>query len=112
MFTQKTRLEGKTVGTKLAPRDYKKMEELVKKGAYLGVSDFIRDAIKEKLQSIEVIELREVGYKQAKKEVLEYYKHHGEAYPSDAADDLQLDFKLVHKIVAELRKEGKLGDAE
>ncbi len=112
MMPQKTKLEGKTVGTKLAPKDYKKIEEIVRKGAYLGVSDFIRDAIKEKLDSVEVIELREVSYKQAKKEIIEYFKSHNEAYPSDAANELGIDLELTYKIVLELRKEGKLGDIE
>ncbi len=54
------------------------------------------------------IELREVSYEVAKKEVEGYFKSKGEAYPSDASADLGLDYKLVCRITDELRRKGRL----
>jgi len=109
MQLQKIKYRAKTVGTKLTPTEYAQIEELVKNGVYLGVSDFIRHAVREELESLKVIKTRDVDYSQAKKEVLSYFEQFGEAYPSDSANDLGLDLELVHKIVLELKKEGRLG---
>lgn len=103
----KTR-EAKMVGTKLSPYEYEKLHKLVEAGMYLNVSDFVRDAIREKLEGIEVIKVRDVNYRTAKKEVLGYFKKYGEAYPNEAADDLELDFELVCNVVDDLKKEGRL----
>ena len=98
----------KTAGTKLAPAEAEKINALVKAGSYLNVSDFIREAVREKLDSIEVINLRDVDYRTAKKEVLGYYEKYREAYPHEVALNLELDLELVHRITAELKKEKRL----
>ena len=54
------------------------------------------------------IELREVSYEIAKKDIEEYFKSKGEAYPSDASADLGLDYKLVCRITDDLQREGNL----
>ena len=107
---QKTLLSGKTVGTKLTPKEYQEIRLLVKNGIYLGISDFVRDAVREKLETMKVIKTREVDFGQVKKEVLSYYREIKEAFPSDAANDLELDLELVHKAVKELMEEGRLGE--
>ena len=48
---------------------------------YLSVSDFIREAVRDKLRATKVIKVREIDYEQAKKEVLGYYKAYKEAFP-------------------------------
>ena len=57
---------------------------------------------------MEVIEVRNVNKRKAKKEVLEYLKSHGRAYPSDIADALRLDFDIVISIIKDLLKKGKV----
>ncbi len=69
---------------------------------------FIRDAVREKLAAIKVIEYHDVDYETAKKEVAGYFELKHEAYASDASTGLQLDYKLVCKIMDDLLKEGKL----
>jgi hypothetical protein len=69
---------------------------------------FIRDAVREKLAAIKVIECRDVDYETAKVEIAGYFQMKGEAYASDASTDLQLDYKLVIKIMDDLEKEGKM----
>lgn len=75
---------------------------------YLNPSDFIREAVREKLAAIKVIECRDVDYETAKKEIAGYFQMKGEAYASDASTDLQLDYELVCKIMDDLEKEGQL----
>lgn len=97
---------GKVLGAKLTRREIDQINRLVEAGLYLNSSDFIREAVREKLTMIKVIEYRDVDYETAKKEVAGYFQMKGEAYASDASTDLQLDYELVCKIMDELEKEG------
>ncbi|WP_297897536.1 ribbon-helix-helix domain-containing protein [Methanobrevibacter sp.] len=108
--TKEKKPESKTIGTKLAKIEYDEINELVNNGLFLSGSDFVRDAVREKLRRIKVIKIRDIDYDTAKKEVLGYYKSFGEAYISEVADNLELDLELVSKIVQNLIKEGKLGE--
>jgi hypothetical protein len=70
--------------------------------------DFIREAVREKLAAIKVIECRDVDYRTAKKEVAGNFQMKGEAYASDASTDLELDYEQVCQIMDDLEKEGKM----
>jgi len=98
----------KTVGTKLTPREHEEISNLIEAGVYLSVSDFIRDAVRDKLMVIKVIKIREINYQEAKEEVLGYYRNYQEAYDYEVAEDLELDYELVVKITEELKREGRL----
>jgi Arc/MetJ-type ribon-helix-helix transcriptional regulator len=82
----------KTVGTKVTSNEYEKITQLVEAGIYLSNSDFAREAIRDKLRSIEIIKIPQ------------------QAYEDEVADDLELDLKLVMQITEELAKEGRLGE--
>jgi Arc/MetJ-type ribon-helix-helix transcriptional regulator len=97
---------GKVVGAKLTRNEIGQINRLVEAGLYLNPSDFIREAVREKLATIKVIEYRDVDYEAAKKEVAGYFQMKGVAYASDASMDLQLDYELVCKIMDDLEKEG------
>jgi len=99
---------GKVVGAKLTRNEIDQISRLIEAGLYLNPSDFIREAVREKLAAIKVIEYRDVDYETAKKEVAGYFQMKGEAYASDASTDLQLDYELVCKIMDDLEKEGKM----
>lgn len=101
--------EAKTAGTKLTPFEYNKLQKLVKIGMYLSISDFMREAIREKLEAIEIIKVKDIDYKTAKKEILGYYQKYSEAYPHEVAEDLEFDYEFVSKIINELKKEKRLG---
>jgi len=103
---------GKVVGAKLTRNEIAQINRLVEAGIYLNPSDFIRDAVREKLAAIMVIEYRDVDYDTAKKEVAGYFKMKGEAYASDASTDLQLDYELVCKIMDDLEMEGNMETIE
>ena len=100
----------KTIGTKVTKNEYEEITKLVNAGVFLSASDFAREAIRDKLRSINIIKIRDVDYDTAKKEVLGYYKKYKKAYTDVVADDLELDLEIVAHITDELVKEGRLGE--
>ncbi len=90
------------------PNEIGQINKLVEAGLYLNPSDFIRDAVREKLAAIKVIQYRDLDYETAKREVAGYFQMKGEAYASDASTDLELDYELVCRIMDDLEKEGKM----
>jgi len=100
-----------SIGAKIAPEQAAQIRELIEAGLYLNESDFVRDAIRHRLSEIKAIKCRDVDFQTAKKEILEYCKARGKAYPDEAARDLELDFDLVMKATGELRREGRLVEA-
>ena len=101
-------IPGKVVEAKLTPNEIGQINKLVEAGLYLNPSDFIHDAVREKLAAIKVIPYLDLDYGTAKKEVAGYFQMKGEAYASDASIDLELDYELVCKIMDDLEKEGKM----
>jgi len=99
----------KAVGTKVTPREIEEINMLVNAGIYLSVSDFIREAVRDKLRATKVIKIRDIDYNTAKKEVLGYYHSYHEAYDYEVAEDLEIDYELVCEITEELEQEGRLG---
>jgi len=98
----------KTVGTKLTSCEHEEISGLIDAGIYLSVSDFIREAVRDKLRALKVVKLREINYLDAKKEVLGYYRNYSEAYDFEVAEDLELDYDLTVRITNELEQEGRL----
>jgi len=99
---------GKVVGAKLTRDEIEQINRLVEVGLYLNPTDFVREAVSEKLLTIKVVECRDVDYETSKREVAEYFRMRGEAYASDASADLQLDYELVCRIMDDLEREGKM----
>jgi Arc/MetJ-type ribon-helix-helix transcriptional regulator len=100
--------QAKTVGTKLTPREYEEVANLINNGLYLSFSDFLRESIRDKLKATKVIKLRNINYENAKKEILGYYRNYDEAYLSEVSENLELDLELVIQITEELEQEGRL----
>ena len=100
--------ESELVSARLSPRELEGIEKLVDEGFYMNTADFVRTSIREKLESIQVIDVRNVSEEKAKKEIIEYLKSHKKTYPSDIAEALQLDFDTVISVVKELVREGRL----
>ncbi|NMB85012.1 MAG: hypothetical protein GYA29_02035 [Methanothrix sp.] len=96
------------MGSKVSAVELEAIRKIVAAGVYLNTSDFVRDAIRDKLAAIKTIKYRDVDYETAKKEVMGYFRDRGEAYPSEIEEDLELDYKLICQIVDELKREGRL----
>ena len=105
---QKQKEISELVSARLSPKELEEIEKLVEEGFYMNTADFVRTSVREKLESIKVINVRDVSMEKAKKEVVEYLKNNKKSYPSDIADALQLDFDIVLDIVKELIKEGRI----
>ena len=56
----------------------------------------------------EIIILRDIDYKTAKKEILEYYEKFKEAYQDEVANNLRVDLRMTVQIINELIKEKRL----
>lgn len=100
--------EGGLVSARLSPREIEMIEKLVEEGFYMNTADFVRVSVRDKLESIKVIDIRNVDRDKAKEEIIEYLVENRKAYPSDIADALSLDFDLVLEIVKELSREGRV----
>ncbi|MHC1600397.1 MAG: hypothetical protein ACXQS5_06235 [Candidatus Methanospirareceae archaeon] len=98
----------KAVGTKLTLREIQEIQGLVEANMYISISDFVREAVRDKLRVIKVVKVRDIGYEEAKNEVLGYYRSYKEAYPHEVAEDLELDYDLVWKITEELKEEKRI----
>ena len=102
------RAEGGVVASKVSGMELEQIQSLVNAGAYLNTSDFVRQAVRDKLAAIKVIKYQDVDYETAKKEIMGYFQERNEAYPSEIEEDLQLDYSLVCQIIKELKREGRL----
>lgn len=96
---------------KLTPREYEGMERLVKAGYFLNVSDFVRSAVRDKLQALKPTLLRRISAPQARREIYQYIKAHPNVYPDEVADALNLDIETVMGAVAALMAKKRIGES-
>ena len=83
---------GCVIGAKITQSELAQIQDLIDAGVYLNASDFVREAIRNKLAAIKVIKCRDVDYETAKKEIIGYFQRNHEAYPDEISQDLELDF--------------------
>jgi len=102
------------VGAKLSPKEAERIKFLVEDGFYLNTSDFVREAIRDKLREIKVIELEDVDMKTAEKKIINYLEgRKGEdIYPSDIMDDLKIEIEMIFKVLDKLRGAGKIKEVD
>ena len=99
---------GKTIATKVPINIHNQLLSLIESGAYLSISDFLREAIREQLKNYKVTNFREINYLDAKKEVISYFIKYRDCYLDEIAIDLELDFELVFNIINDLISEGRV----
>ncbi len=102
----------KHIGTKLPAEDLNKINRLVEAGIYISNSDFLREAIRDKLKTIEVINEREISQDEAKEEIYNYCKENETTYLSEIANNLELPLIQVNEILLELIAEGIIKEVE
>ena len=77
-------------------------------------SEAIRDAIRslaEEVKGMEVVKIRDISRKQARKEILEFLDKKERAWSSQIADELRFDLSLVNRVLEELWGEKKVEPA-
>ena len=100
-----------TVPISMSPEVVKRIDGARAKLGYRSRNEVVRESIKHFLDEVgemKIIKLREVPRGKAKKEILGYLQKKEVAYPSDIADELRLDYKLVVGIIHELWEEKKV----
>ncbi len=101
------------ISSRLPLKSISEIESLVNEGYYLcAISDFVREAERDKLEEIKEIRLREVSLNDAKEEIYRYLLQNPDSYPYEIANESWLELSLVHEALIELRKDGKAEDVE
>jgi Arc/MetJ-type ribon-helix-helix transcriptional regulator len=57
----------RAVGTKVTQRELKEIQGLIEAGVYISISDFVREAIRDKLRVVKVVKVRDRAYDEAKR---------------------------------------------
>jgi metal-responsive CopG/Arc/MetJ family transcriptional regulator len=99
------------VPVRFPKHELEKIDEAAKRVGAKSRSAFIREATEKHVQEVgglRVIEIRSLGLKEARTEILAYLKEHKEAETFDIANDLRLDLDLTVKALKELWEEGKV----
>ena len=102
---------GDHVGARISRQEVEKLDALVDAGAFLNRSDAVRTAIRNMVSEVRMMKVRQISIQEAKEEIRKYLKEREQAYPSDMADALELDYDLVVKALRELRKSGEVEPA-
>ena len=98
---------------RLAKADYDMIQKLVEAGLYRSSADFLREAVRDKLRTMEIISLRDVDLKTAEKMIIEYLKKHpGSRFVSEIADALGIEYTIAFKAAHNLIEKGVIRKAE
>lgn len=95
---------------KLTPKEFEGVERLVKAGYFLNVSDFVRSAVRDKLEVMKLVLVRRISPMAAREEVYLYVKSHPGIYPDEIADALNLSIETVMEAVSVLVSKEKIGE--
>jgi len=105
--------EAHQIAVRLPRTDYIRIQELVEAGLYRSSAEFLREAVREKLRSMEVVSVQNVDLENAEKMIEEYLeKHPGSSFASEIADALGLDYGVAFEAVRKLLEEGRIKKAK
>ena len=99
--------EHEHVGTRITRTAAEKLDALVAAGAFLNRADAVRTAIRQMISGVTILKERKIPFGQARKEIVAYLDQHDQAYASDIANALELDYDLVLRVIRELRESGE-----
>lgn len=99
-------MKTKSLGMRLPVKVEEEIDRVISAGLYLSRGEFIREALREKLQSIEFLEIRQVSRTEARKAIQTYLAEYHRAWTSEIADALRLDIDVVLSVLADLRAAG------
>jgi Arc/MetJ-type ribon-helix-helix transcriptional regulator len=77
-------------------------------GAYASEAEFVRDAVREKLQQVAISEVKDIPKEELEQLIVGYIQEHGRAYPSDIAADLRIPYFSVIDLINRLVEKGTL----
>lgn len=101
------------MAVRLSKADYTKVQQLVEAGLYRSSADFLREAVRDKLGSMEVVSVQDIDSRKAEKMIENYLiKHPGPSFASEIADALGLEYSLTFKTIHKLLEEGRIKKAK
>lgn len=93
-------------------RLWKEIGKTVKiSGAYSSEAEFVREAVREKLQKVAIVEVKDISQPELQKQIVKYIKEKGKAYPSDIAGDLSVPYFSAIEAINKLVEEGVIEQA-
>jgi Arc/MetJ-type ribon-helix-helix transcriptional regulator len=105
--------EGLQAAVRLSKSDYHKVRLLVDAGLYRSFADFLREAVRDKLGSMEVVSVKDVTAKEAERMIADYLAEHpGPNFASEIADALGLEYDITFKTIHKLLGEGRIKKAK
>ncbi len=108
-FTEKNKCQ---VAVRLSKEDYCMIKKLVESGVFRNFADFLREATKDKLESMKIVSVKEVDDDTAEQMIGSYVSSHpGSIFVSEIADNLGLEYSVAFRIVHKMLKEGTVEKA-
>jgi Arc/MetJ-type ribon-helix-helix transcriptional regulator len=116
MMLQKQKIadsDGFQAAVRLSKSDYTRVQQLIHAGLYRSFADFLREAVRDKLGSMEVVSVKDVTAKEAEGMIEDYLTAHpGPSFASDIAEALGLEFDITFKTIKKLLEEGRIKKAK
>ena len=101
------------VAVRLSKADYVRIRQLIQAGLYRNSADFLREAVRDKLGSMEIISVQKVDTAKAERMIEDYLKgHSGPSFASEIADALGLEYSLTFKTIHKLLEKGRIKRAK
>ena len=105
--------EGLQAAVRLSKSNYAKVQQLVDAGLYRSFADFLRESVRDKLGSMEIVSVKNVDAQEAERMIQDYLKEHpGPNFASEIANALGLDFSITFKAINKLLEEGQVKKAK
>ncbi len=106
MIRVKTKPKSKYKSVAIPLGLWERISKVVKRtGIYNNEAEFIREAIREKLEEIEVVEPVDLSDEEIYERVLSFLKDRGRAYPSDICIELGIPYFKVLEVLEKLVEE-------
>lgn len=94
---------------RLTPIEYDRIMKMIDIGMYRSSADFAREAIRDKIKTLEIVGVKDVSVQEATRMILAYLrKNPGSRFTSEMADELGIDYGLAFKAVKQLLETGKI----
>ena len=97
------------IAVRLPPVEYDRITQMIDAGLYRSSADFAREAIREKLRTLEVASVKDVSTHEAKRRILAYLKNNpGPHFVSQIADELGIEYGVAFKVANGLLESAKI----
>ena len=101
--------KSRQIAVRLTPIEHDRIMKMIGIGMYRSSADFAREAIRDKIKTLEVISVKDVSMQEATRMILAYQKKNpGSHFTSEIADELGIDYGLAFKTVKQLLESGKI----